>query len=227
MKIRSLLNPEATDLTADPPPSPEATDLTADPPPNPEATDLTPRHNGTYYTHPECIEGVPLDKVDSGHEYWERSWRNLEKVYTEELHTTQTKAWKCNVAYVREKTRRIEAILNFLQHGSFSPYQLLSKKYPVNWCALRPCYRLCATVTGLQRHGIPDPVAWLRERLAELSEDPKFDFTRTMDGFYNDEKLVALRNAHRLRAYGRLQNNRRKFLGNSRPSRPATATRRG
>ncbi len=36
------------------------------------------RHDGVVYTNPECMKGVPVEKVNRNHPYWEKCWPDLQ-----------------------------------------------------------------------------------------------------------------------------------------------------
>ncbi|KAH7248220.1 hypothetical protein B0J15DRAFT_527507 [Fusarium solani] len=46
---------------------------------------LVLRHNGEVYTYPECVEGVPLVKINENHPYWEPNWPNVRTLIEPQL----------------------------------------------------------------------------------------------------------------------------------------------
>lgn len=167
---------------------------------------LVLRDNGMFYTHPKCIEGVPVEKVSRDHPYWEPGWpdprvaveytlRSWKKKHQE----AKKKKGRGKFACAREVNRG-NLILKFLEQGPISPHQLLSKHFMsaskgriTSYASL---FRLAETLEALPRYKTDvEPVDWLRQRLHELIQEQgnSFDLPKTIEHFYNDPKLVALR----------------------------------
>ncbi|OAA65144.1 hypothetical protein LEL_10591 [Akanthomyces lecanii RCEF 1005] len=170
------------------------------------ASTLLLRHDGVFYSHPECLKDVPVEKVHRGHPYWEKCWPDL--------HTDQTQQfWKDRYNTVRGSNDKVKrylynrqvnrgtAILAFLADGKVSPFQLLSKKYMKivgkgSISSYDTLYQLCHTVEELLRFKLDiEPIDWLRQRLHELIEEQglRFNLSRTIRDFYRDPKLTVLR----------------------------------
>lgn len=170
------------------------------------------QHNGTFYTYPKCIEGVPLEKIDPHHPYWDPKWPDLRvhvqpilNAWKEKHQAAKTaeqqghKAGSARYQYNRQVNRG-DRILQFLKHGSISPYQLLSKRFMSvgkgSISSYDTLFRLCETIYELEQYPIDvTPVEWLRQRLHELIEvqGAGFNFSKTIHNFYSDKKLKALR----------------------------------
>ncbi|XWW97925.1 hypothetical protein V2A60_005921 [Cordyceps javanica] len=183
---------------------------------------LVLRHNGSFYTHPKCIEGVPLEKITPSHPYWDPKWPDLRTLVEPIL-----RSWEEKHQLAEEASRRGEAvgsvkyqygrqvnrgkkILKFLEQGPISPYQLLSKRFMSvgkgSITSYDTLFRLCETIDTLANYKMDvEPVEWLRQRLYELIEaqGTSFNFSKTMHDFYNDAKLQALRNDSGFKNIGR------------------------
>ncbi|KAM0430977.1 hypothetical protein ACHAPT_005611 [Fusarium lateritium] len=205
-------------------PSPQPTES----PPSEEALEeisrenLILRHNGEYYTYPECVEGVPLVKVDESHPYWESNWPNVRTLIEPQLgrwrqkHQAaieagpkQEKGGSSKYQIGRQVNRGIK-ILEFHETGPISPYQLLSKKYTQSGkggiTSYDTLFRLSETMSELEKFKLDiEPVDWLRQRLHELilAEGVNFSLPRTVHDFYHDPKLTALRYKHGFKNIGR------------------------
>ncbi|EGX89810.1 hypothetical protein CCM_08063 [Cordyceps militaris CM01] len=183
---------------------------------------LVLRHNGSFYTFPKCIDGVPVEKISPSHPYWEPKWPDLRTLVEPVL-----RSWEEKYQSAEEATRRGEAvgnvkyqygrqvnrgnrILNFLEQGAISPYQLLSKSFMSvgkgSITSYDTLFRLCETVEALANYKTDvEPVDWLRQRLHELilAQGTAFNFSKTIHDFYNDPKLASLRQKSGFKSIGR------------------------
>ncbi|KAG5979383.1 hypothetical protein E4U55_005237 [Claviceps digitariae] len=182
---------------------------------------LVLRHNGVVYTYPECVEGVPLAKIDQDHPYWDPQWPSIQSIITPQLDDWRNRHEKALVEKAngeggskKEQTlrqvNRGTTVLEFLEHGEISPYQLLSKKYTRagkgNVTAYDTVFRMCKTLGELANFRLDiSPVEWLRHRMHEiiLEEGVGFNYARTMHDFYHDPKFTALRIKNGFRSIGR------------------------
>ncbi|EGY19482.1 hypothetical protein VD0002_g3187 [Verticillium dahliae] len=180
------------------------------------ASNLVLRHDGVVYTHPECMQGVPLVKIDPSHPYWEPDWEpDLENAAIQPAleswrvkHEAALKGNTSSKFQVGRQVNRGETILKFLRQADISPYQLLSKKY-VNsrLVGYDTLFRLADTFFVLESFGTMDitPLEWIRHRLHEViqEEGPHFKLYAKVHNFYHDRKLEALRLANGKRSIGR------------------------
>lgn len=165
-------------------------------------------HDGIYYTHPDSMKGVPVDKIDSDHPYWETYWpdlrvlvRKCQQFWMSRYEIVRQSQEKAKMYHYNRQVNRGTTILAFLADGKISPYQLLSKSYMKmvgkgSISSYDTLYRLCRTVEELCKFNLDvDPVDWLRLRLNELIEEhgPEFNLCRTIFDFYHDAKLAQLR----------------------------------
>ncbi|KAK7420313.1 hypothetical protein QQZ08_010446 [Neonectria magnoliae] len=180
------------------------------------------RDDGVVYTYPECVVGVPLVKIDEAHPYWEPNWPNVRSMIEPQLakwrekHQAaidagpkQEKGGSSKYQIGRQVNRGIK-ILEFLDDGDISPYQLLGKKFIQSGkggiCSYDTLFRLSETMSELAKFKLDiKPVEWMRQRLYELSqvEGSSFNLPRTIHDFYHDPKLTALRYKHGFKNIGR------------------------
>jgi hypothetical protein len=211
------LAPTPTNLSAET--SPQPTDASYE-----EITreNLVLKHNGEVYTYPECVAGVPLAKIQEGHPYWDPLWPNVKSTIEPALRGWKTK----NQAALEEEQKgekrgsakyqtgrqvnRGLKILEFLEEGPISPYQLLSKRYTQSGkggiTSYDTLFRLSDTLAELAKFKLDvTPVEWLRHRLHELITERggDFNYSKIMHDFYNDEKLTALRIKNGFKSIGR------------------------
>lgn len=193
--------------------SPQPSD-SADHPDLPKITreTLVLKHNGREYTYPEIIEGVPLEKIDPSHPYWDPKWPDIKSLIEPPLNQWREKhqqAMQSKDKGVDKASTRFQLgrqvnrglkILEFLDDGEISPYQLLSKKYTTSGkgsiTSYDTLFRLCETLSELAKYGLDiHPLEWMRQRLHELwlEQGAAFNVSRIIHNFYNDPKLALLR----------------------------------
>ena len=213
--------PTPTSLPVEP--SPQPTD--SNPEESPEEItreNLILQQNGTFYTYPDCVAGVPLVKIDENHPYWDPSWQNVRALIEPQLARWREKhqaaidagpklekGGSSKYQIGRQVNRGIK-ILEFLDEGEISPYQLLGKAYIQSGkggiCSYDTLFRLSESLSELAKFKLDiQPVEWMRHRLWELmqSEGSSFNLPRTIHDFYHDEKLTALRYKHGFKNIGR------------------------
>ncbi|KAG5929527.1 hypothetical protein E4U42_005554 [Claviceps africana] len=184
-------------------------------------SNLVLRHNGVVYTYPECVAGVPLAKIDQDHPYWDPRWPSIQSIIAPQLEEWKVKHQKALVEKAKgeggskkeqtlRQVNRGNLVLDFLDQGEISPYQLLSKRYTRtgkgNITAYDTVFRMCKTLLELANFRLDmSPVEWLRHRLHEIivEDGPDFNYARTMHDFYHDPKFAALRVKNGFRSIGR------------------------
>ncbi|KAK7210660.1 hypothetical protein V2G26_017838 [Clonostachys chloroleuca] len=183
---------------------------------------LVLRHNGEVYTHPDCMVGVPVAKIDENHPYWDRTWKDIRAEVRDSrerwvgkqkaIHLAEARKEACGSSKYQagRQINRGTKILEFLDEGEISPYQLLAKKHmhasKGGIASYDTLFRLCDTVSELQKYNLDiTPLEWIRHRLHELIqvEGKSFNLPRTMHDFYHDPKLSALRTKHGYKNIGR------------------------
>ncbi|KAM0501976.1 hypothetical protein ACHAP8_004273 [Fusarium lateritium] len=212
------------------PPLLPAGDPSSQPPESPPAVaeeeitreNMILKHDGVVYTYPECVEGVPLVKINESHPYWERNWQNVKDLIEPQLarwrekHQVavdagpkQEKGGSSKYQIGRQVNRGIK-ILDFHEKGPISPYQLLGKKYIQSGkggiTSYDTLFRLSETISELEKFNLDvSPVDWLRQRLHELMQagGANFNLPKIIHDFYHDSKLTALRYKHGFKNIGR------------------------
>ncbi|KAM4062645.1 hypothetical protein HRG_007474 [Hirsutella rhossiliensis] len=212
-------------------PTPSAASAEGSPRPTPQASsepleeitreNLVLRHNGVVYTHPEIVEGVPVAKIDQSHPYWELGWPCIKSLVEPQL-----ESWREKNAAALQATARGEGgsakfqtgrqvnrgirILEFLETGEISPYQLLAKRFTHTGKGAITSYdtlfRLCESLSELAKYNLSvTAIEWLRHRLHEImmEKGPNFNVSKTIHDFYHDPKLTALRAKNGYKSIGR------------------------
>ncbi|KAH7193275.1 uncharacterized protein B0J16DRAFT_354202 [Fusarium flagelliforme] len=180
------------------------------------------KNDGVVYTYPECVEGVPLAKINENHPYWEPNWQNVRTLIEPQLArwrekhqaaidagTKQEKGGSSKYQIGRQVNRGIK-ILEFHETGPISPYQLLGKKYIQSGkggiTSYDTLFRLSETISELEKFNLDiSPVDWMRQRLHELMQarGANFNLPKIIHDFYHDSKLTALRYKHGFKNIGR------------------------
>ncbi|CAM1509862.1 Fc.00g001970.m01.CDS01 [Cosmosporella sp. VM-42] len=205
-------------------PSPQPTESAGPEEPLEEITraNLILRDNGMIYTYPECVEGVPLGKINESHPYWEPNWQNVRTLIEPQLAKWREKHQAAIDAgpkmekggsskyQIGRQVNRGVKILEFLEEGDISPYQLLGKQYIQSGkggiCSYDTLFRLSESMSELAKFKLDiKPVEWMRHRLWEImqAEGTSFNLPRTIHDFYHDPKLTALRYKHGFKNIGR------------------------
>lgn len=173
---------------------------------------LVLENDGRIYTKPPCMYGVPLEKIDENHWYWDPKWKSVRSIIEPQLRSWKAKHQVAMVAEAQGKktgsskyqigrqVNRGKKILEFLETGSISPYQLLGKQYVQmgkgGITSYDTLFRLSESLTELEKFNLDvSPVDWLRHRLYELMTEQghSFNLGRTIHDFYHDPKLTSLR----------------------------------
>ncbi|KAK4154446.1 hypothetical protein C8A00DRAFT_32797 [Chaetomidium leptoderma] len=177
---------------------------------------LSLRDNGTTFTDPPLMRGVPLAKITSDDEYWEPDWKSIEEIvepirlkHQERYeHLEQTGSTNRDKHLARRDAKRGETILRFLKEGELHPYQLVGKKW-INYRITNydTLFRLAQLLLEeLPRMGLDiSPSQWLRHRLHEVSleKGDKFDVASWIGKAYHDRKLEQIREKNGFPRVGR------------------------
>lgn len=167
---------------------------------------ITMRHDGQVYTQPELMAGVPLEKIDKDHPYWDPSWKDpTELIRTtlaghEEKHSQimQDKDKPVNSKYFHgRQINRGRLCLEFLDKGPFHPFQVVGKKWlSPGITTYDTLHRLAYTLDELAKFRITvTPEDWLRQRLCEImaADGEGFNLANSVKSLYHDPKVQALR----------------------------------
>lgn len=154
---------------------------------------MTPREghlfdDGTVFTNPRALQGVPLERITEDSEYWEPSWKSLGAYIAGETHQENEKRrWKDKVDALkgtetkeyRDKVRERAKLhsdnvskqrkIRVEFSNQYHPNQVVSKEYlpAEGLCEQEIAYKLACKISDLQV---------LRNK-GELAMDP-FDFIR-------------------------------------------------
>jgi hypothetical protein len=167
--------------------------------------DLVLRHDGTVYTEPECMAGVPVEKIDENHPYWDPSWQDIRPAVVaahkkwKDKHDMllRANASKHNRFQIGRQVNRGDSILKFLDTAELSPYQIIGKRWVSNGIiAYDTLFRFVNTLEELLKFRLDvTPLEWIRQRLHELIQikGENFNLSKTLHDFYHDKKLSYLR----------------------------------
>ena len=213
--------------SAEPSPQPaEAEDDDGEPLEEITSKNLVLRDNGEVYTYPECMRGVPLVKIDENHPYWDPEWKDLktevkaqhdrweQKLETHRQNADGQRPLTSIKYQIGRQINRGQTILEFLEMGTISPYQLLAKGYmhaakgaqKGGITSYDTLFRMCESIAELSKFKLDiTPVEWMRHRLWEISVKKGKDFNcaKILHDFYHDSKLTALRVKHGFKNIGR------------------------
>ncbi len=184
----------------------------------PEITkkDLVLRDDGTVFTDPPLMRGVPVGKISRDHPYWEADWKPIEDLVEplRRKHQERYQQLEESGSTYRDKhlakrdAKRGSTILKFLEEGELHPYQLVGKQW-INYRLTNydTLFRLAQLLLEeLPRMGLDvTPSQWLRQRLHEvyLEKGDKFDVASWVGKAYHDRKLEQLREKNGLPRVGR------------------------
>lgn len=176
----------------------------ADPGPEIIKGSLHLEHDGTVFTAPEIMRGVPIERISPSHPYWDEKWEEVEPSIRAKLTEWEAKLAECLATQPKKRflaqrqVNRGRTILEFLQNGPIHPYQLVGKKFISKaLISYDTVFRLAQVIEELPKFGVDiPPVDWVRERLHELhnEEGERFTLSRTVHDLYRDPKLQFLRN---------------------------------
>ncbi|KAK0736404.1 hypothetical protein B0T21DRAFT_383945 [Apiosordaria backusii] len=188
--------------------------------PLPEITkeNLCLRDDGTVYTAPPFMVGVPLAKISPDHPYWENDWdpdiashiqKDLEK-WTAKFQEMDSQGVKDHRKYeAQRQINRGQLTLKFLEEGELHPYQLVGKPWmePKKITKYNTLYRLASTlIEDLPKFDLGmTPAEWMRHRLCEIYQEqgPNFNLASTVASFYHDPKHAQVRTKNGFVSVGR------------------------
>lgn len=164
------------------------------------------RDDGTVYTEPELMRGVPLEKITPDHPYWDPAWPSIEEQTRPQLEKWQEKYQKhvddpslpqSSKFLAGRQVNRGKQILDFLENGNLHPYQIIGRNWMTKGLANYDIvYRLINTLQDLIKYKIDiEPHQWLRMRLNEIYEQDRagFNLIQVVSGLYHDPKIQGIR----------------------------------
>ena len=169
--------------------------------------EITMRHDGHVYTYPALMAGVPLEKIDPNHPYWEPAWKDPaelirntlvahEEKYNQFVQDPKDKPHHNKYFHGRQVNRGRET-LEFLEEGGFHPFQLVGKRWmSPAITTYDTLHRLAGTLKELAKFKVTvSPTDWLRQRLCEIMEErgDGFNLANIVKLLYHDPKVQALR----------------------------------
>ncbi|KAI1120320.1 hypothetical protein F5Y10DRAFT_134323 [Nemania abortiva] len=198
--------------------SPAAESVTAD---DQEITreTLVLKNNGSIMTFPPMFLGVPLEKINENHPFWNPEWEPLERTvqfaldkWKERLENLRQRpdAVRHTMFLANRQVNRGQAVLDFLRDGCFHPLQFASRdmmdKFYKTFVNYDTVFRLVNVHEELKKFDLGvTPLEWLRQRLYEIAtaQGDKFSLSKTTHDLYHDFKLKALREKHGFGNIGR------------------------
>ncbi|TGJ88452.1 hypothetical protein E0Z10_g282 [Xylaria hypoxylon] len=180
---------------------------------------LALKDNGSIMTEPPMFAGVPLEKVNENHPFWNSEWEPLEMTvqaaldkWKERLENLRKKpdAVRHTMFLANRQVNRGQSVLDFLRDGCFHPLQFASRemmdKFYKTFINYDTVFRLVNVHEELKKFDLGvTPLEWLRQRLYEIAmaQGDKFSLSKTTHDLYHDIKLKALREKHGFGNIGR------------------------
>lgn len=180
---------------------------------------LVLKDNGSVITHPPMFAGVPLEKINQNHPFWNPEWEPLERTvqtaldkWKERLENLRRKpdAVRHTMFLANRQVNRGQAVLDFLRDGCFHPLQFASRemmdKFYKTFINYDTVFRLVNIHEELRKFDLGvAPLEWLRQRLYEIAttQGDKFSLSKTTHDLYHDTKLKVLREKHGFGNIGR------------------------
>ncbi|KAI1409510.1 hypothetical protein F5Y13DRAFT_91399 [Hypoxylon sp. FL1857] len=180
---------------------------------------LVMKDDGKMITEPAMFAGIPLERIEKDHPYWDPEWEPLEDVIQPQLDKWKDKleqlrrnpeAVRHTVFLANRQVNRGQAVIDFLRSEKWHPYQFVGKemmnqfyKTFINYDTM---FRLVNVHEELKKFDLDvTPVEWLRQRMYDLSEarGDKFSLSRTTHDLYHDASLKLLREKHGFGNIGR------------------------
>ncbi|KAI5856788.1 hypothetical protein GGS23DRAFT_393728 [Durotheca rogersii] len=198
-------------LTESPAPTNDGQEITRD--------KLTFRDDGRVMLEPPMFAGVPLERIDASHPYWDPEWEPLESIIQPQLDKWKEKleqlrqtpdAIRHTVFLANRQVNRGQSVIDFLREETWHPYQFVCKdmmtkcyKTFINYDTI---FRLCNVHEELKKFDLDvKPLEWLRVRMLEVAavQGEKFSLSKTVHDLYHDAKLKFLREKHGFGNIGR------------------------
>ncbi|KAI1486872.1 hypothetical protein F5X96DRAFT_681654 [Biscogniauxia mediterranea] len=177
------------------------------------------KDNGSVVTEPAMYAGVPLERIDENHPYWNPEWESLEGIIQPQLDKWKEKleqlrrtpeAVRHTVFLANRQVNRGQSVIDFLRDESFHPYQFVSKelmgKFYKTFINYDTMFRLVNVHEELKKFDLEvTPLEWLRQRMYEIAmvQGDKFSLSKTTHDLYHDAKLKYLREKHGFGNIGR------------------------
>ncbi|OTA94660.1 hypothetical protein M434DRAFT_29637 [Hypoxylon sp. CO27-5] len=173
---------------------------------------LVMKDNGIVMTEPAMFAGIPLERIDKGHPYWDPEWQSLQDIIQPQLDKWKEKlerlrrdpqAVRHTVFLANRQVNRGQAVIDFLRDGKWHPFQFVGKemmkKFYKTFINYDTMFRLVNIQEELKKFDLDmTPLEWLRQRMYDLAEaqGDKFNLSRTTHDLYHDASLKLLREKH-------------------------------
>ncbi|KAH9898961.1 hypothetical protein F4778DRAFT_180142 [Xylariomycetidae sp. FL2044] len=183
---------------------------------------LVMKDDGKVVTEPPMYAGIPLERIDQNHPYWDREaeWQPIEDIIQPILDSWKEKlenlrrdpnAPRHTVFLANRQVNRGLQIFEFLNsEDGFHPYQFVGKdlinKFYSRYINYDTMFRLANVTKELKKFDLDvTPLEWLRQRMYEIASNAgdKFNMSKIVHDLYHDAKLKYLREKHGFGNIGR------------------------
>ncbi|KAI0378709.1 hypothetical protein F5Y04DRAFT_144035 [Hypomontagnella monticulosa] len=180
---------------------------------------LLMKDDGKTMTEPPMFAGIPLERIDEGHPYWDPEWQPLEAIIQPQLNTWKekldtlrrdTNAVRHTVFLANRQVNRGQSVIDFLETEKWHPYQFVGKemlnKFYKTYINYDTMFRLVNVHEELKKFDLDvTPLEWLRQRIYDLAEaqGDKFNLSKIIHDLYHDANLKYLREKHGFGNIGR------------------------
>ncbi|KAI1393182.1 uncharacterized protein F4822DRAFT_383786 [Hypoxylon trugodes] len=173
---------------------------------------LVLKNDGKMMVEPAMFAGIPLERIDKGHPYWESEWEPLEDIIEPQLNKWKEKleqlrrtpdAIRHTVFLANRQVNRGQSVIDFLKDGDWHPYQFVNKevmnKFYKTFINYDTMFRLVNVHEELKKFDLEvTPLEWLRQRMYDLAsmQGDKFNLSKKTHDLYHDANLKLLREKH-------------------------------
>ncbi|KAI2778739.1 hypothetical protein F4815DRAFT_447023 [Daldinia loculata] len=180
---------------------------------------LVLRDDGKVMIEPPMYAGIPLERIDKDHPYWDPEWEPLEAIMQPQLDKWKekldqlrrdTQSIRHTVFLANRQVNRGQSVVNFLKDGEWHPYQFVGKemmnKFYKTFINYDTMFRLVNVHEELKKFDLDmTPLEWLRQRMYDIAEaqGDKFNLSKTTHDLYHDASLKLLREKHGFGNIGR------------------------
>ncbi|KAI1773649.1 hypothetical protein F4818DRAFT_421261 [Hypoxylon cercidicola] len=180
---------------------------------------LVLKDDGRVITEPPMFAGIPLERIDDRHPYWDPEWEPLENSIQPQLDGWKEKLEKLRqtpdsvrhtIFLANRQVNRGQAVVDFLREEKWHPFQFVGKemlsKYYRTFINYDTMFRLVNVHEELKKFDLDvTPLEWLRQRMYDLviSEGDKFNLSKVVHDLYHDANLKFLREKHGFGNIGR------------------------
>ncbi|KAI1803174.1 hypothetical protein F4811DRAFT_554167 [Daldinia bambusicola] len=180
---------------------------------------LALKDDGKVMTEPSMYAGIPLERIDKDHPYWDPEWEPLEAIIQPQLDKWKEKldqlrrdpqSIRHTVFLANRQVNRGQSVVNFLRDGEWHPYQFVGKdmmnKFYKTFINYDTMFRLVNVHEELKKFDLDmTPLEWLRQRMHDIAEaqGDKFNLSKITHDLYHDASLKLLREKHGFGNIGR------------------------